>query len=213
MASDRVPLILIASTIATGIVDAVSFLAFGRVFTANMTGNVVLLGFAIGGAPDLSVSRCLLALGAFAFGAIAGGRLSLDVKRSPVWMARAFAIEAILLGVASAVVSASAMNSAIAVTALAMGLRNAAVRKLAVPDLTTTVLTLTITGAAADSSLAGGTNPRWQRRLGSVVAMIAGAIAGAFLLRISIALPLAISAVTAAACAIAFRNQPKENPA
>ena len=59
-------------------------------------------------------------------------------------------------------------------TALAMGIRNATVRKLAVQDLTTTVLTLTITGLAADSSLAGGGNPRWQRRIGAVGSMFVG---------------------------------------
>ena len=46
-----------------------------------------------------------------------------------------------------------------------MGLRNADVRKLAVPDMTTTVLTLTVTGLAADSALAGGTSPGWKRRV------------------------------------------------
>lgn len=67
----------------------------------------------------------------------------------------------------------------IVLTAIAMGLRNATVRKLAVADMTTTVLTLTLTGIAADSSLAGGTNPRWARRLASVIAMFAGAALGA----------------------------------
>lgn len=56
------------------------------------------------------------------------------------------------------------LYSAIVLTGLAMGVRSATVRKLAVPDLTTTVLTLTITGLAADSSLAGGSNPGWLRR-------------------------------------------------
>src|SRR6266481_8979898 len=67
-----------------------------------------------------------------------------------------------------------------------MGMRNAAVRKLAVPDMTTTVLTLTITGIAADSSLARGTNPRVQRRVAAVVAMFAGAALGSIALRHSV---------------------------
>ena len=62
----------------------------------------------------------------------------------------------------------------IALTALAMGTRNAAVRKLAIPDLTTTVLTLTITGIGADSSLANGNNPRLARRVASVAAIFFG---------------------------------------
>ena len=82
----------------------------------------------------------------------------------------------------------------IVLTALAMGLRNATVRSLKVPDLTTTVLTLTLTGLAADSPLAGGGSPRAPRRLVSVVVLFAGAAAGAFLLRYGLALPLFITA-------------------
>src|SRR2546426_8689305 len=74
-----------------------------------------------------------------------------------------------------------------------MGLRNATVRRLAVPDLTTTVLTLTLAGLGADSSLAGGSNPRFARRVGSVAAMLAGAVAGGlFVLLVGGALPLAV---------------------
>ncbi len=62
------------------------------------------------------------------------------------------------------------------------GLQNATVRRLAIPDLTTTVLTLTITGLAADSALAGGDHPRQARRLSSVVAMLAGALVGGALM-------------------------------
>jgi len=75
-----------------------------------------------------------------------------------------------------------------------MGLRNATVRRLAVPDLTTTVLTLTLAGLGADSSLAGGDNPRFARRVASVAAMLAGAVAGAILvLSVGVAWPLAVS--------------------
>ena len=91
----------------------------------------------------------------------------------------------------------------IALTALAMGLRNATVRQLAVPDMTTTVLTLTLSGLAADSSLAGGSNPRIGRRLGSVLAMFAGAVIGAVLLRWGLAAPLFLSGVLSAAAASA----------
>ncbi len=82
----------------------------------------------------------------------------------------------------------------IGLTGLAMGIRNATVRKLGVPDLTPTVLTLTITGLAADSALAGGTSVGWARRVGSVAAMLAGAAVGAWLLRSSLPLALAVGA-------------------
>jgi uncharacterized membrane protein YoaK (UPF0700 family) len=91
-------------------------------------------------------------------------------------------------------------------TGVAMGLRNAIVKKLAVPDITTTVLTLTITGLAADSSLAGGENPRGQRRVAAILAMICGAFAGARMLAYSISLPLAVACGIAAVCAAARRH-------
>jgi uncharacterized membrane protein YoaK (UPF0700 family) len=85
--------------------------------------------------------------------------------------------------------------SAIALTALAMGLRNAAVRELKVPDLTTTVLTMTLTGIAADSAIAGRSNPNFSRRLASVIAMLSGAALGALLvLRMGLMVPLLLAA-------------------
>ena len=85
-----------------------------------------------------------------------------------------------------------------------MGLQNATARKLGVPDLTTTVLTLTITGLAANSRIAGGVNPRWQRRCAAVLAMIGGAVVGALLVSQSVALPLFAFAATNHACAFAW---------
>jgi uncharacterized membrane protein YoaK (UPF0700 family) len=87
----------------------------------------------------------------------------------------------------------------IALLAVAMGVRNATVRRLAVPDLTTTVVTLTLTGLAAESKLAGGSGKGTARRATAVATMFAGALAGALLLQSSRALPLAVA--TAAALA------------
>jgi len=86
---------------------------------------------------------------------------------------------------------------AILLTAAAMGFRNAVVRKLGIPDLTTTVLTLTLTGIASDSSLGGGTNPRWKTRLLGIVMMAAGAGIGAALERVLPLAPLLLSSVLA----------------
>jgi uncharacterized membrane protein YoaK (UPF0700 family) len=90
----------------------------------------------------------------------------------------------------------------IAITAAAMGYRTAVVRKMGLPDLTTTVLTLTITGLGADSGLAGGENPRWRRRVAAILALAAGAFAGAELVSVSVALALIVPAVITGACAI-----------
>ena len=78
-------------TAVTGLVDATSYLGLGHVFTANMTGNVVFLGFALGGAPGFSVPTSLVALGAFVLGAVLGGRLlpsGAAERRSLVTLAR-----------------------------------------------------------------------------------------------------------------------------
>src|SRR5207249_11417237 len=82
----------------------------------------------------------------------------------------------------------------IALLALAMGVRNATVRRVGVPDLTTTVLTMTLTAIAADSPVAGGSGRGSVRRIAAVLAMFIGALVGALLLKTSLALPLVAAA-------------------
>jgi uncharacterized membrane protein YoaK (UPF0700 family) len=123
-------------------VDAVSYLRLGRVFVANMTGNLVFLGFSADPHSGLS--------------------------------------------------------------AAALGIQNATVRRLGAPDLTTTVLTLTLTGLAADSTPAGGPGAKPHRRLGSVAAMLAGAAAGAGLLQASPTAVIAVAAALVAAVSASF---------
>ena len=207
------PALLLALTAVTGFVDAVSYLALGHVFTANMTGNVVFLGFATLAAPGLSIGRSGVALGAFVVGATVGGRLAARIASGPRlrWVSVGLGIEAILLLVAATLAAGAGddvlrdparLYGLIILTGLAMGVRNAVVRKVAERDLTTTVLTLTITGIAADSTLAGGSNPGWTRRALSVALMFAGAATGAWLLRYSLALPFAVSGIVSGLCAL-----------
>src|SRR6266404_9090785 len=213
-----IPYALLGMTVVTGLVDAVSFLSLGRVFTANMTGNIVLLAFAAAHVSGLSIARSLTALLAFLVGAILGGRI---MTRANADSQIRFAAQAFLLEVAflfAASVSGIGYRgdllehslqpfALIAFTALAMGTRNAAVRKLAIPDLTTTVLTLTITGIGADSSLANGDNPRLARRVASVVAMLLGAALGAVIIRYSISAALWLGTAISALCSAAlFRS-------
>jgi uncharacterized membrane protein YoaK (UPF0700 family) len=208
------PSILVGITAATGIVDAVSFLALGHVFTANMTGNVVFLGFALAGAKDLSIARSFTALVAFMLGAVLGGRMATQLSSRAVhrWVGSALGVDASFLfaaAVASLGLAGSydangvALYAVTGLMAVGMGFRNASVRKLGMPDLTTTVLTQTIAGLAADSSLAGGSNPRWQRRCASLLAMFAGAIIGGLMLRHSVAVPLGVCGVTSLASSFA----------
>jgi len=198
------PRILFLLTFVTGIVDSVSVLALGRVFTANMTGNIVFIGFAMAGVPGFSLPHSITALAGFLAGAVVGGRLGslMSQKSRERWVRVAVFCEAILLLLAGFALEgleiaeatpSMRIYSIIVLTAIAMGLRNATVRRLAVPDLTTTVLTLTVTGVAADSSLAGGNNPRVGYRLASIFLMLLGAASGALLLRIGPAAPLLLS--------------------
>ena len=202
--------VLLVMTLLSGLIDAVCYLGLGRVFTANMTGNVVVLGFAAAGAPGFSVTASLTSLLVFLVGAICGGRISQRISRRSRLQTTAVALEAIFVAAAAVVAFAAttvstgwARYTIIAILAFAMGIRNSVIRRLAIRDMTTTVLTMTLTGLAADSSLAGGRNPAAGRRVGAVLAMLIGAVAGASLfLHRGAALPLAISAGAAALMAV-----------
>ena len=177
-----VPMLLVMTGV-TGAIDAVSILRLGHVFVANMTGNVVFLGFALARASGFSVSASLVALGAFLVGAAIGGRLPpLAPRRALTRMATS---EAVLVIVAAALAAAATGTVAryvmTTLLALAMGGQNAIARKLAVPDLTTTVLTLTLTGLAADRPDLSKPNSHSARRFAAVTAMLAGAVLGALL--------------------------------
>lgn len=184
------PALLLVLTVATGVIDAVSIIALGRVFVANMTGNVAFIGFALAGAPGFSLRASVIALIGFLAGAAAGGALigwhtarhrhRADLLRLTV------AAEVVLLAGATvtlagtgAPIGATARDVTVGLAALALGLQNATVRRLAVPDLTTTVLTMTLTGIAAD--LRSGNIAVATRRLLAVAAMLLGAAVGALL--------------------------------
>ena len=164
---------LLVLTFTTGLVDAASYLGLGHVFTANMTGNIVLLGFGIAGSGGLPVLAPLVSLGAFLVGAGAGGVMAARMaKQDPGHLARALAIEVSAIGAAVVVALAIDVQPnrvsgdlVIALLALAMGVRNATVRRIGAADLTTTVLTMTLTGLAADSRAAGGKGEGSARRI------------------------------------------------
>jgi uncharacterized membrane protein YoaK (UPF0700 family) len=214
VASLRHPLTraLLLLTLTTGLVDAASYLGLGHVFAANMTGNIVLLGFGIAGAGGLPVVAPIVSLVAFLVGAGAGGRLARTVgARRRRHLLVALGIEALLV-LAAAVwaavvdVHAGAFSGdvVIALLALGMGVRNTTVRAFAVPDLTTTVLTMTLTGLAADSPPFGGSGAGSVRRTAAVLAMLVGAVIGALLLKTSLTLVLAVAAVLAGATLVAY---------
>jgi len=217
---DPLPLVLVVLTVTTGLVDAVSVLGLGRVFTANMTGNVVFLGFAAAGIPGFSIARAVVSLVGFVVGAMLGGRLGVAMAGMARrhWLLTVAVVEAGLFFAAAWVamgydivtlMPVPTLYALIVLTAVAMGLRNATVRRLAVPDLTTTVLTLTLTGIAADSTPAGGRNPRLGRRLAAVLAIFAGSAVGAALVSLGgLAPPLVVTGACILLVTVAYAMHP-----
>ena len=215
-----VPLLL-ALTAVTGVVDAFSYLVLGHVFVANMTGNVVFVAFALAGAKGFSLASSLLALGAFLIGAFVGGRLARPLAMHRGRLVTGAASIEVALTAGALVVNfvlghrggGAGQFLLIGLLGSAMGVQNAAARKLAVPDLTTTVLTLTITGMAADRLVGTGAAVRASRRVSAVVVMFTGALVAAILVlragaQIALALALFLLAVVAGVAAVLSRGEP-----
>ncbi len=212
------PALMLVLTVLTGVVDAVSILSLGRVFVANMTGNVVFVGFALAGASGFSLSASLSALAGFLVGAsvggVAGERLGAHRGRLLGVVAGGELVLVLVALLAAAWagphIGPGERDGIAALLALAMGAQNAAVRQLKVFDLTTTVLTMTLTGVAAD--LRQHDRFAIVRRLLAVAAMLAGAVSGAVLvLEVSTVAALGLATALLAivvACASAGSRSP-----
>ncbi|MBT1173037.1 DUF1275 domain-containing protein [Bifidobacterium sp. MA2] len=225
---------LVILTFVAGLVDALSYLALGHVFVANVTGNIVFLGFSIAHAQGFVWWTSALTLVAFMVGALIGGRIihhfganrarhllvSTCVQTTFVVAAlvgttllNRFAAEPTMGGTGKPANMATAAAQAIATAqvqaaqaanspslnfptanhidlhiillivllAPAMGIQNSTARKLSVPDLPTTVLTMTLTGVVADTSAHGHEQSKLGRRAVVMVALAAGALTGALL--------------------------------
>jgi uncharacterized membrane protein YoaK (UPF0700 family) len=176
--------LLLALTWAAGYVDAIGYLALGGVFTANMTGNTVLLGLHVSQEQGAAVVRSLVALGGFGAGLLIGALIVERGRASGPWPAavnQALAVEILSLGAFAASWhligtdrSAARIEILIALLAVAMGIQSAAVRRLGVPGIATTYMTGTLTSAvtglvasrrAAEAPAASATPPfvRWSR--------------------------------------------------
>jgi uncharacterized membrane protein YoaK (UPF0700 family) len=212
------PAMLVALTVLAGIVDAASILGLGHVFVATMTGNLVFVGLAVAGAKGFAILPCLLSIGGFIFGALAGGhgcrvagghrgralRNVLAVK-----LALATVVTAIIVSV-DGHPGPGTRDIAVVLLAASMGCQLAAIRYLKVPDLLTVVLTLTITGALTERGL-GPFHPAVLRRAIAVLAFAVGAISGGLLvvdvsLSAALALGLAIIVSVAIAAHLASRS-------
>jgi uncharacterized membrane protein YoaK (UPF0700 family) len=208
--------------VVSGLVDAFSYLELGHVFVANMTGNVVVLAFALAGAKGFSIGASLSALAAFWIGAFLGGRLGgrFGSHRGNL-LSAAMAVQGgcLLAAVIVNVVSQHPLSAAgryplVVALAITMGVQNATVRRLAVPGLTTTVLTLTITGAAVDLASTAEERPSLLRPYISVLALFLGALIGAVIeLRVNTSIPLiAALAVVVGVGLITMRASEPDSP-
>ena len=194
--------LMLALTFSTGVIDAVGYLGLDRVFTGNMTGNVVILGMALAGADDLPIVGPVIALLLFMLGALVAGRTLRPVAAG--WSGRStvlfglVGLVILLAAVPMLVLDDPAEPIKLAVTGalgLAMGLQAGAARHIGVKDVTTVVVTSTIVGLAFDSKFGGASGQQWKRRLGAVVLIGLGALVGALLLNVHIGLGMAVAAV------------------
>ncbi len=201
------PPMLLGLTVVSGLVDSFSYLVLGHVFVANMTGNVVFLAFALMGARGFSIPASLAALGSFGLGASIGGRVSARLAGNRARLLSACStiqatfvtVALILAALRDTPMTAGFRYGLIVTLGLSMGIQNAGARKLAIPDLTTTVLTMTITGISADGPIAGATGARVGRRGLTVVAMFLGALVGAtFIVHAQTVYPLVVALVITA---------------
>ena len=181
---------LVLMMTVTGMLDAVSVLAIRGVFVANMTGNVVFLGLALAGEERLSIGLCAGALAAFLVGALAAGRIENRLGQHRGWhlaagsgLTAACLLVALAYGMAAGSPFVGATRPVMAaLLSFSMGLLNASALSLAVPSVTSTTITQTLTGLVAQSHLAAGDPSRQNpRRAGKVLAILVGAVVGGLL--------------------------------
>jgi uncharacterized membrane protein YoaK (UPF0700 family) len=201
--SERLTVVaLLLLTFATGLVDAVSVLELGHVFVANMTGNVIFLGFWFVPHSGVDVTAALIAFVSFVAGTVLGGRLArhldVNVRR---WLVVALGVEVAVLVTLSILAGTGVLDyndntKLILISALAItfGIQNATARQFGIQELSTTVLTSTIVGIGFDSRIAGGTGRREKLRYSVVLTMCAGAVVGATMTRVTVAPVIALAA-------------------
>ncbi|OBF58457.1 YoaK family protein [Mycolicibacterium monacense] len=207
---------LLLLTFATGLIDAVSVLVLGHVFVANMTGNVIFLGFWFVPHSGVDLTAALVAFVSFLIGAVIGGRLARHLGSRPrPWLSVALGVEVVALMVLAVLAGTGVLDYRdntklvlIACLAMVFAIQNATARQFGVQELSTTVLTQTIVGIGFDSRLAGGSGEREKLRYGVVLTMCAGAVVGATLTLVTVAPVIALAGAVVATAAALFRFGP-----
>lgn len=195
--------LMLVLTFTTGINDAVGYLGLDKVFTGNMTGNVVILGMALVGDTGLPVLGPALALVGFMAGAALSGRALRGVQGAWTSVTTALmllvaALMFVLGGALYALGGDPGPDTMVTITTLAaaaMGVQAAAARHVAVKDVTTVVVTSTITGLAADSRFGAARPGGSARRVSAVVLILLGAAAGAAALQVHLGAGLLLAGV------------------
>lgn len=210
---------LLLLTLATGVVDAVSVLVLGHVFVANMTGNVIFLGFWFVPQTGVDLTAAVVAFTGFVAGTVIGGRLARQLDSTVrTWLVVTLSIEVVIIGAVAALAGAGVLGYRddsklvlIGGLAISFGIQNATARQFGIPELSTTVLTSTIVGIGFDSRLAGGTGQREKLRYAVVATMCGGAVLGATLSRFAVAPVIGLAAVIVAASAAIFAFGPEDS--
>lgn len=182
---------LLLLTASTGVIDADSYLALDHVFTGNMTGNVLFIGFALVGVAGIPFVNNAIALLGFVAGSIISGRIigrghAKGFPRVSALVLLAGGILALILATAWTVLGTLEQPVLLALTfllAIVMGSQVSAVKPIGNSDVTTIVVTNTLANLARDSRLAGGAHERWAPRLLAVLGMGVGAAIGALIIR------------------------------
>jgi uncharacterized membrane protein YoaK (UPF0700 family) len=209
-------------TVSSGAVDAISFLALGKVFSAFMTGNIAFLGLRVAGAGGPGVVAILASMGAFAVGVYLSARIVKPAEGSGLWPRRvtvALGISLIPHAVFLAIWFACGGQPSIEVAhvllgswGLAMGMQSAAVRKLHVDGVFTTAATATIIFLVGDLTDWSATVVERRRFAGVLASLFVGATAGGVLLVhahiYAPLLPFVITAAAVATAAIVLRERP-----
>jgi uncharacterized membrane protein YoaK (UPF0700 family) len=205
--------LLIGLTFAAGVVDAVSYLGLGQIFTANMTGNVVFLALAVGHRSLLTALHSVAALMGFCLGAVVAGQLLERPRPSGIWPRRAtwvmcgalvcLSAFAWIWAVVGGEPGATLLYVLIGLSSLGMGMQNAAARHLAVQGLTTTVITTALTGFMVDLPALGISGTAQRRGWSAVVALFSGATIGAALIVYARAFAPLVTVVTVAIVTVA----------
>jgi len=215
--SDRLTVAaLLLLTFATGLVDAISVLVLGHVFVANMTGNIIFLGFWFVRDTGIDMTAAVVAFIGFLTGATIGGGLARHLgARVRRWLTTSLGAEVTMLMTLSILAGIGVLGyqgypRLILIVGLAttFGLQNATARQFGIQELNTTVLTRTVVGIGVDSRLAGGTGRREKLHYSIIFAMCGGAIVGATMSRFTVAPVIALAAAVVAVSLLIFRFGP-----